>query len=93
MKLREVTEEDVMRFGRIEEEDRRLIPAIMSAARSYVLGYTGLSLEETDPYEDITLAYLVLCCEMYDNRNLTVENEKVNPYVKSVLAMHAVNYL
>ena len=93
MKLREVTEEDVMGFGRIEEEDRRLIPAIMSAARSYVLGYTGLSLEETDPYEDITLACLVLCCEMYDNRNLTVENEKVNPYVKSVLAMHAVNYL
>ena len=73
MKLREVTEEDVMRFGRIEEEDRRLIPAILSAARSYVLGYTGLSLEETDPYEDITLACLVLCCEMYDNRNLTVE--------------------
>lgn len=93
MKLREVTEEDVMGFGRIEEEDRRLIPAILSAARSYVLGYTGLSLEETDPYEDITLACLVLCCEMYDNRNLTVENEKVNPYVKSVLAMHAVNYL
>ena len=93
MKLREVTEEDVMGFGRIEEEDRRLIPAILSAARSYVLGYTGLSLEETDPYEDITLACLVLCCEMYDNRNLTVENEKVNPYIKSVLAMHAVNYL
>lgn len=93
MKLREVTEEDVVGFGRIEEEDRRLIPAILSAARSYVLGYTGLSLEETDPYEDITLACLVLCCEMYDNRNLTVENEKVNPYVKSVLAMHAVNYL
>ena len=93
MKLREVTEEDVMGFGRIEEEDRRLIPAILSAAQSYVLGYTGLSLEETDPYEDITLACLVLCCEMYDNRNLTVENEKVNPYVKSVLAMHAVNYL
>ena len=93
MKLREVTEEDVVGFGRIEEEDRRLIPAILSAARSYVLGYTGLSLEETNPYEDITLACLVLCCEMYDNRNLTVENEKVNPYVKSVLAMHAVNYL
>ncbi len=93
MKLREVTEEDVVGFGRIEEEDRRLIPAILSAARSYVLGYTGLSLEETDPYEDITLACLVLCCEMYDNRNLTVENEKVNPYIKSVLAMHAVNYL
>ena len=94
MKLREVTEEDVVGFGRIEEEDRRLIPADRCPPpRAYVLGYTGLSLEETDPYEDITLACLVLCCEMYDNRNLTVENEKANPYVKSVLAMHAVNYL
>ena len=50
MKLREVTEEDVVGFGRIEEEDRRLIPAILSAARSYVLGYTGLSLEEGVPW-------------------------------------------
>lgn len=93
MKLREVSVRDVAQFGRIPEQDDSLIPVIMAAAQSYVLGYTGLTLEQTDAYEDLTLAYLVLCCEMYDNRNMTTDNDKVNPYVKSVLAMHAVNYL
>lgn len=93
MKLREVTAKDVAQFGRIPGQDDSLIPVIMAAAQSYVLSYTGLTLEQADAYEDLTLAYLVLCCEMYDNRNITTDNDKVNPYVKSVLAMHAVNYL
>lgn len=93
MKLREVKAQDVAQFARIPDEDESLIGPVMAAAKSYVLGYTGLTLEQTDAYEDLTLAYLVLCCEMYDNRNITTGNDKVNPYVKSVLAMHAVNYL
>lgn len=93
MKLSEVSATDVVQFCRIPQEDDSLVEPIMAAAQSYVLGYTGLTLEQTDAYEDITLAYLVLCCEMYDNRNITTESDKVNPYVKSVLAMHAVNYL
>lgn len=93
MKLSEVSAKDVAQFGRIPQEDDSLIEPIMAAAQSYVLSYTGLTLEQANEYEDLTLAYLVLCCEMYDNRNITTENDKVNPYVKSVLAMHAVNYL
>ena len=93
MKLREVTPEDVMQFCRIDEADEQLVPVIMAAARSYILGYTGLTAQEIDAHEDITAAFLVLCCEMYDNRNFTVETDKVNPYAQSVLAMHARNYL
>lgn len=94
MKISEVTIADFRDFARIPEDEKESsLAAIMAAGRAYVRSNTGLDDAQIDMYEDITLAYLVLCAEMYDNRALTVQTEKINPLVQSVLALHATNYL
>ena len=42
----------------------------MHAARAYIAGYTGASAEELDEYEDVSIAFLVLCQDLYDNRTM-----------------------
>lgn len=94
MKLSEVRKSDVVDYIRSDDgDDSNIIDIIMSAAKSFVAGQTGLTDEELDQWEDITAAYLVLCAEMYDNRQLTVSNDKQNPMVRQILASHSVNYL
>lgn len=102
MKISEITAEDVAKYLRLEsgECDNVQLGAIMDAAKSYILHYTGLpetAQEEgektLDDYADFWIAYMVLCQDMYDNRTYTVENGSVNRVVESVLGMHARNLL
>lgn len=94
MKISEITLEDVKDFIKTEDNyDDRNIQIIMSAVKSYILGETGLTVEEMDKYEDLTDAYCVLCNEMLLNREYTVQNDKVNVVVKSILDMHCRNLL
>ncbi len=46
-----------------------------------------------DAFEDFTLAVYALCSDMYDNRQMAVENDRVNRVVQSILDMHRVNLL
>ena len=102
MKISEITAADVAKYLRLEsgEYDEVELGAIMDAAKSYILHYTGLPEtaqedgEKTiDDYADFWIAYMVLCQDMYDNRAYTVENGSVNRVVESVLGMHARNLL
>ena len=49
--------------------------------------------EQMDEHEDLAIALLVLCADMYDNRQMAVQNDKVNPVIERVLAAHSVNLL
>lgn len=92
MKLSEVTWEAVAEFARLPDEAEGLSPAAMlAAAREYVLSYTGLDATTADEYESLAIAAMVLCADMYDNRNMTVEKGNVNQTVQSILDMHSVN--
>lgn len=92
MRMSELTEQEVLAFLRIEEAEGDIDPSVLlSAAKSYVRGYTGLSDEELDQHEDITVALLVLCSDMYENRLVTVESGNVNRVVDSILGMHCNN--
>ena len=99
MKLSTVTVKQTAEFLRLEDEeyDDGLLTGIMAAARAYIAGYTGIPAEgegETlDDHEDITVAFLVLCQDMYDNRTLYVDSANVNLAVQSILDMHSVNLL
>lgn len=93
MKISEVAVQHVTDFIRIAEENGQEIAAIMAAGRSFIRSYTGLTDEAADGYEDLAFAFLVLCAEMYDNRAFTVQEDRLNPFVKAVLDMHAINYL
>lgn len=42
----------------------------LEAAKAYARSYTGLSDEEMDQHEDMTVAILVLAADMFENKNL-----------------------
>lgn len=95
MKLSQITKDDVIDYLRLEEGTYKdtTLKAIMAAAKSYILSYTGLTEKEADEKEEFYIAYMVLCQDMYDNRTLYTEKSNVNKVVESVLGMHSVNLL
>ena len=94
MKISELTIEDLKKYANVyHNEDDKIFNAILAACKSYIKSYTGLSDELIDTKEDLTIALTVLVNEMYDNRSFTVQDDKVNVIIKSILDMHCVNLL
>lgn len=94
MKLGEIQLDDVRSYLRLtedEHEDDALITAIMSSATSFILNYTGLTAEQADEISDFQYAFLCLCSDMYNNRDMTVQQDKLNPIAKCILDMHRAN--
>ncbi len=94
MKISQVTIEELKEYANVyHKEDDKLFVSILIACKSYIKSYTGLAIEKMDEKEDLTMALFVLSNELYDNRAFTVENDKVNNVIKSILDMHSVNLL
>lgn len=94
MKISEVTTTDLKEYAHVyNNDDDKLFSNILAACKSYIKNYTGLSIEQMDTKEDLTIALMVLSNEMYDNRTFTVQDDKVNKVIKSILDMHSINLL
>ncbi len=94
MKISELTGEHIAEYLRADYEIEKVTFGIIKkAALEYIKSYTGLTEDEMDQYEDLTVAALVLCSDMYDNRQMTVQTDKENPTVKQILSLHAANLL
>lgn len=94
MKFSEVSITDLKEYAHVDHSlDDGLFKIILQATTSYIKNYTGLTLEQMDDKEDLTMALMILSNEMYDNRVYAVENDKVNKIVNSILDMHSVNLL
>lgn len=161
MKISAIQASDVVTFLHLEEGDYTPaeITAIMAAAKSYIMSYTGLkdktvtgeTLTDTgdgltfntkhspiaadtlkiyvsgvqatsgftpdceagvitfdsipaaaptadytagiDAYEDLYIAYMVLCQDMHDNRSMYVDSNNANKVVDSILSLHVRNLL
>jgi hypothetical protein len=94
--ISEVTEQDLIEYAREDTDNPEVFKAfslILVACKSYIRGYTGLTDELIDTKEDLTVALMVLSNELYENRSFTVENDKVNVVVKTILDMHCINLL
>lgn len=74
-------------------EQRQLEHIMLPAAVAFCVGQTGLSKEELDQHEDITIAVLEVVADMWDDRSLIVTNDKINPVVNKILSMHSINLL
>ena len=78
MKVSELSPDDVIRFARMEDTEADIDPSVLlAAAKGFVRGYTGLSDEELDEHDDMVLAVLVLCTEMYETR--TMDSRSIQP--------------
>lgn len=96
MKINDVTVQDLLIYLREDNTDESTISMVnmmLNAAKFYIKSYTGLTVEEVDEKEDLTIALFVLVTDMYDNRVYTVQNDKVNKVVSSILNMHSRNLL
>ena len=97
MKISEITLDNIRQQARIDSVDdaqeTALLEAMQTAAVDYVRAYTGLTDEEMDEHEDLTIAVLVLAADMYDNREMTVDKSNVNRVVDTILGMHCRNLL
>lgn len=93
MRVSELSPEDVRLFAKMEEGEDVSPEVLLAAAMTYVRGQTGLSDEELDDYEDITVAVLVLCADMYENRLTTVDSANPNRTVEAILGMHRRNFV
>jgi len=105
MKISEVTINNLKEYARVyHTDDDSLFSAILVACKYYIKGYTGLPFvddpattdiieKNCDDYEDLSIALKVLANEMYENRVYTVQDDKLNPVVKSILDMHSINLL
>lgn len=94
MKPSEINAQTVLGFLRLDGEPDDVSPdTLLAAAKSYIMSYTGLDEAEMDLHEEISIAILVLCSDLYDNRQTAVESDKVNRTVWSILDLHSANLL
>lgn len=94
MKLSQVQISDLKQYANVyHNADDNTFSIILTAAKQFIVTYTGLQLYDLEQYEDITVALFVLCNELYDNRDFTCDPKSVNFVVKQILDSHSVNYL
>jgi len=94
MKISEIALQTIKdSVGISDEYSDTLIGIYKDSALAFIKGYTGLTAEEIDTHDDLTIAFLCLIGDMFENRSMTVEKDKLNPTVSQILAMYAVNYV
>ena len=102
MKVSEITTEDIRQYLRLDDDTEEDLEPYRKAAVEFVKSYTGLALNEEelkeqddyiDNHEDIYIAVMVLCQDMYDNRSFYVDNKAMNKTVETILGMYCLNLL
>lgn len=95
MKVSKITVSDLKNYLNVSHsEDDNLLIAILSAVKSFVSNYTGLSADRLDSSEDLSIAVFILSAELYDNRIYNIDaTTKINPVISILLDMHSVNLL
>lgn len=88
MKVSELTVDFLREYVRADGSSAMMLEPMLNAAIHYVMAYTGLSSDQLDEHEDITLAVMSLVADLYDVRQFTVQSAEVNPTVKSILDQH-----
>ena len=94
MKISTLNLLSVKQYLRIDtDEDDELLGGIMDAAEGLIVSLTGLSAEAVRDISEMGYAYLCICQQMFDVRDMTVSKDSLNPIVQQIIYAHAVNYL
>ncbi len=87
-----MTDAIIMEYCGMDEAEP-LLETYKAAAKAFILGYTGLTSQVLDNFEDLSVAYLILINDMSINRDYSVSKDTVNPSVSSILNMHCINHI
>lgn len=90
MKISEITDNQIKEYCGMSD-DVIILDIYKASAKAFILGYTGLTIDEIDTHEDLTLAYCVLINEMSFNRDYTVNRDTLNPCVSTILSLYSRN--
>lgn len=90
MRASNITLDTVKQYLRAEEDDIQTLEIFLSAAKAFVICYTGLREDQLDDSEDLTAAILTVCSDLYDNRQMTAAGSTMNPVVQKILDLHSV---
>lgn len=96
MKINELTIDIIKDFCGITDNDSDTIitKILLPSAKSSIKGYTGLSDDEINQYDDLSTACLVLINDCFTNRDYNINSRlQKNPTVQVILGMYAKNYL
>jgi hypothetical protein len=95
-KISTITNEQIAKYLRIDdltEDDADMLNIIKPAAKAYISTHTALSDEQLDEHADLTVAYLLIIQDMFDNRSMTVSSANVNQTAATILSMYALNHV
>ena len=95
MKISEVTVDLIKKYAviDIDDDDELIKEVFMPAAKAHIMEYTGLDFDKIDNLDSLTAAYIALCAFLYDNRSMSIVNDKQNAVIQSFLDAHCVNLI
>lgn len=94
MKISEITLNDVKEYINAPDETDRNVQMLIDASKKFILGRTGIKEDKLDNYEDLTMVLLILCSDLYDQRQFMLDSNNgvpLNVIVESILNMHSFN--
>ena len=94
MKISEVSESIIKAHcGASGEDSDELLRVYADAAKKFITDYTGLTAEQADECPDLTVVYLDIINEMFNQRMIMTSGTQLNEFQRQILAMHSVNLL
>lgn len=83
----------------LSADELAYIEALKEATIAYIKDWTGIKEVSTpdengrmlDDYEDLVYPFMAIISFMYDNRQMTVDRDKINPIAASALNLHSFN--
>lgn len=96
MKVSSLNKEIIVSYGRIDEDatDNNLLEDLfLPAAKEYMMQHTGMTTDEMDTHPDVAVAVCALCVQMYDNRSVTVDADKLNQVAVDIINRYSVNFI
>ena len=95
-KVSDITANDVADYIRLvdfTDEDINTLNNLIGIAKTFIMNYTGHTLEDLDNYQDFIIVVLILCQDIWKNQPLYVDNGTLTYPVETILGMHSVNLL
>ncbi|MCS6103577.1 phage gp6-like head-tail connector protein [Clostridium botulinum] len=91
IKMNEVTTDLLVNYCNAYDEDKELLEIFKDASVDYIKSYTGLTDEEINNKNDLTIALLVLVSGMFDSRSIEADKTNINLILDSILGLHSRN--
>lgn len=93
MKIKELSDRQILDSIGISDDEANLLQVYKDAALQYIISHTALTEDEVNEKDDLTVAFLCLIGDMFENRSATVQGGKPNETVRVILGHYDHNLI